>query len=415
MSNDLRDLTSSQLTKQEQVNLITQQIVRGLLGQSGNGIPIRATADTNTAGGNHFSSADPTNGIGIKAWSQNGTYGIEARNTGLYLTGQSGSSFTQGSVLFMGSSGLVSQDNTNFFWDDTGNTLKSLNLIVPTKAAIGASSLGSEVLTVTGNGRISTFLGVGGAPDTTHAILVTGLSKFTSRMGVGGDPDATVISKITGDQWITSKLGIGGTVDGTFVVKVTGSSSLWTTGIAQFDTRVGIGGAADGSAAFKVTGNSIFTGNIVNDTTTFVTDATNNSVGILTASPDSKLHVAGLIHVTDLVAFPTGGAGWEIYYDTVTPLAVIQSYSRSGSAWLNNAIYGLSVIIGASGVEKFKVDTTGIGFFGTAPTAQAADFGAVATGTADATYGTAERDSINEHSTAINAIRTLLRDKGLMA
>ena len=36
--------------------------------------------------------------------------------------GTSSSSFTEGSVLFMGASAL-SQDNTNFFWDDSTNSL----------------------------------------------------------------------------------------------------------------------------------------------------------------------------------------------------------------------------------------------------------------------------------------------------
>lgn len=37
--------------------------------------------------------------------------------------------FTQGSVLFAGSGGVLSQDNTNFFWDNTAKTLKVPKLV----------------------------------------------------------------------------------------------------------------------------------------------------------------------------------------------------------------------------------------------------------------------------------------------
>jgi hypothetical protein len=40
----------------------------------------------------------------------------------LYSTSVSGA-YTQGSVIFAGASGVLSQDNNNFFWDDTNNLL----------------------------------------------------------------------------------------------------------------------------------------------------------------------------------------------------------------------------------------------------------------------------------------------------
>ncbi len=47
------------------------------------------------------------------------------------------STMTAGSVLFAGTGGLVSQDNTAFFWD---NTAKTLFITSPTASAIGATS-----------------------------------------------------------------------------------------------------------------------------------------------------------------------------------------------------------------------------------------------------------------------------------
>jgi hypothetical protein len=46
-----------------------------------------------------------------------GTLAVSRGGTG------TGTAFTAGSVLFAGASGVYSQDNTNFFWDDTNNNL----------------------------------------------------------------------------------------------------------------------------------------------------------------------------------------------------------------------------------------------------------------------------------------------------
>lgn len=39
------------------------------------------------------------------------------------------SGFTQGSVIFAGAGGVLSEDNTNFFWEDTGNALRIKRLL----------------------------------------------------------------------------------------------------------------------------------------------------------------------------------------------------------------------------------------------------------------------------------------------
>lgn len=46
-----------------------------------------------------------------------GTLGVARGGTG------TGTAFTSGSVVFAGASGVYTQDNTNFFWDDTNNQL----------------------------------------------------------------------------------------------------------------------------------------------------------------------------------------------------------------------------------------------------------------------------------------------------
>jgi len=67
--------------------------------------------------------------------------------------------FTLGSVIFAGAAGVLSQDNANFFWDDTNNRL-GIGNAAPT-----------TTLDVTGNVNITGKLTVSGAIDPTMVLL----------------------------------------------------------------------------------------------------------------------------------------------------------------------------------------------------------------------------------------------------
>ena len=81
--------------------------VGDLIRGGASGAPTRLAA---VATGSVFASAGVNT---APAWSASPTL------TGLTLSG-----LTQGSVLFAGASGVVSQDNANFFFDDTNNNLR---------------------------------------------------------------------------------------------------------------------------------------------------------------------------------------------------------------------------------------------------------------------------------------------------
>lgn len=84
-----------------------------------------------------------------------GTLGVGNGGTGTATT------FTSGSVLFAGASGIYSQDNANFFWDDTNNYLglgtaspnTRLVVVSPTQTALPAGSLpaGTDLYVVGAN------------------------------------------------------------------------------------------------------------------------------------------------------------------------------------------------------------------------------------------------------------------------
>ena len=50
-------------------------------------------------------------------------YSLDVTGSGKFTAGVYLSTFTAGSVLFTGATGIISQDNANFFWDDTNNRL----------------------------------------------------------------------------------------------------------------------------------------------------------------------------------------------------------------------------------------------------------------------------------------------------
>lgn len=360
MANEVLDAVTGR-NDNETLERLLQILVRGVKGQAGNGIPIVATQDTHTTAANTFSSADATNGIGFDGSSQNATYRLEIRNSGMNISGAPTlNAFTVGSVLFVGASKVMSQDNSNFFWDDSNNRL-----------GIG-NNTPQQTLHVAGNGQVSTFFGAGGAPDTTHALLVSGLTKTSSRAGIGGDPAAATMLKVTGEGWITTRLGIGQDADATIalivngtaqttrlgvggaphatetvrvtgtlstsdkmaVKGVTGTEDFIVNGIAQVTTRFGIGGAPDATLAFKTTGSGVMTGYL-------------DSAG---------LRATG-------TSIPATGTGVELGYNSGATIGYLLSFDRGGSAYKAFTMYGLSIDMSPSGTSKFFVDGTGIRFF----------------------------------------------------
>lgn len=81
--------------------------------------------------------------------------------------------FTTGSVLFVGPSGILYQDNANFFWDDTNNRL-GLGTASPTsRLDITTNSLGVTQTTTSGLALVSTTAAAAGAQQISPALRFT--------------------------------------------------------------------------------------------------------------------------------------------------------------------------------------------------------------------------------------------------
>ena len=95
-------------------------------------------------------------------------------------------------------------------------------------------------------------------------------------------------------------------------------------------------------------------GVISQDNSNLFWDDTNNRLGIGTASPDTKLHVKGVIHIADpsssryfIEVFNTGGVGY------------IDSYDSTGNDYQDLVVRADDFIFEGEGTERFRITDTG--------------------------------------------------------
>ena len=220
-----------------------------------------------------------------------------ASTTNLIVSGM-----TNGSALFAGTAGLLSQDNTNYFWDDTNNflglgTASPLNRL-SVRSDSGNTTLTSEAgiaalanLDTTNNNFVTLEYG---ALNTVAAPVSLGFLSMQATDHTAGSVDSDFIIAPVAASTIaerlrvknTGEVGIGDTtpdflldVAGTFGVDgnitlgdasgdtVTVNSDAWTF---ANDTTVALSGGVNG---------------LNFDSNTLSIDATNNRIGIGTTTP----------------------------------------------------------------------------------------------------------------------------------
>jgi hypothetical protein len=151
--------------------------------------------------------------------------------------------FTTGSVVFAGASGIYTQDNANFFWDDTNNRL-GIGTTSPT-AVLTASGTSSSVFHAINTDTPSASAGAGivsytnGTP--TAADQRLGFYLFGSRGGVNGSYNAAGIQGFSSQAWTA------GTAQGSYLKFETTSD-----GAASRSERMRI--TANGGVSFGSSG-----------------------------------------------------------------------------------------------------------------------------------------------------------------
>lgn len=87
-------------------------------------------------------------------------------------------------------------------------------------------------------------------------------------------------------------------------------------------------------------------------------DGTNNKLGVGTSGPQARVDASGTIRATNTSTL-SSGTGVEILYSTGSALGKVQVYDRSGAAFKDLHVDGLTVRMAANGTEQGRVDTTG--------------------------------------------------------
>jgi hypothetical protein len=245
---------------------------------------------------------------------------------GIYVIGSgtlSVQSLTNGSVLFpAGGSGQISQDNANFFWDNTNKRL-----------GLGTASPGQRLDVHSSTGVNAQFNGTG-VTNATLQLQNAGTSKWTiGNYYNSGNNDFNIYDNVnttyrayftnTGYAIFPSNVIIGST-------NRSSSYGLDVYSSAYFRSSIYNLNYTQGSILFAGSG-----GLINQNNSQFFWDNTNNRLGIGTASPSYALDINGTIRVTGIATFSSSVNLGSIANSGDTSLLNIKQSSTS----YNNGIY----------------------------------------------------------------------------
>ena len=213
----------------------------------------RYLSNSGTSNNPAWAQVDLTNGV-------TGTLPVGNGGTG------TGTAFTAGSVVFAGASGVYSQNNSKFFWDNTAVALcvgtltqaGALTVLGATGAANTVGQVGASITGGAGGGSTSsTAAGAGGA-----ITLTTGNGGATtgSNIGVGGAGGTLTLKSGNGGAGALSNSGAGGQItiqSGNGTVSTSGVFNPSAGGLVAISS--GTGGSGTGIAGSGNGGNITLT------------------------------------------------------------------------------------------------------------------------------------------------------------
>jgi hypothetical protein len=294
---------------------------------------------------------DDTNnrlGIGNAAPAQ----ALHVTGTGRFTAGLIIDTMTSGSVLFAGTSGAVSQDNANLFWDDTNNRLgigTNASLVRALTVFDGVTGGGPVLIrstVTTGYSSISCFdssnveKGSFGYGNTGTGNTVAGLNYWYSPSNdIVFTPDAATnthrFGTASGSSFHELTNGSSAAVSaanaGRLRYNTTGQKAQWSfNGGAYFDAATYAAALTTGSVPFANGSNQL-----AQDNSNLFWDNTNKRLGIgASAAPATSLHVVhsdSSLHPVRVRNSAAAGFSSIEFYDSAGASAIVFGYGNSSA------------------------------------------------------------------------------------
>lgn len=317
-----------------------------------------------------------------------------------------GGAFTEGSVIFAGAGGLLAQDNSNFFWDDTNNQLKLGNgtaalpsyssVNFPTTGFFFSASLmrlsiaGTEALQFTRSGAHGRVGGVGGS------YIEFGSTGYTTITSTGASQNINIDPSATGRVIVHQATDAAGNGFAVFNIAAGGSFTAW----CDSSNRARLDGSSSGNSPILLNGAGA--GNILLRTTV-------DSGAVLNIGTNTTTTAGGMIFGTDFNFYRSGTS--VVTLKGATGQLVIESSTGTNPAYIRFGNTGGQVLIGieASSGGGLLAGSTGYAGVIVAPSTRVLQFGSSGTLalTLDASQDATFVGEITQNGGANNAIHTL--------
>ena len=314
-------------------------------------------------------------------------------NAGTATMGETITGGTQGSVLFVGAAGVLSQDNANFFWDGTNHRLGIGTVNPSNNLQISFANASNDNSGITLSNTNTN--GYGGSYNIQISQVgpgtFTGSRIFTENQGVGASAGAFLaFSTANTSQALVERMRIDnagnvgiGTASPSALFSV-GSSSQFQVSSAGAVTAVGVN---SGAGLLQGTGGLTVTGT----TSINVTGTANTSIGngtgtfALTSGGGLNVSTAGVLtgvsSIANSGAYTQSGTSANTFTGTSTfSNATYSALFTGGNVGIGTSSPASSLEIkGANSVDGLRVSLTGqnpylASFFNTAYSASSAVF-----------------------------------------
>jgi hypothetical protein len=256
----------------------------GVTATGGTGTNIQYRIDGTTLGGVSGSSVSGSM-VTLGILNLTNALGVAYGGTG------TATAFTQGSVVFAGAAGIYSQDNTNFFWDDTNNRL-GIGITVPRGGIDVANSATSALQYISTYSATSThkpalnFLK--SASNTIGTLTTTVNNEFLANISFQGVSATNTISD-----------------DPAYIAVYQDGNA----GATRVPGRIEFGTGSGSGATTKMTITGV--GNVGIGTSTFGTSMLGGIALFAGTCPTTAPADTGQVCVTDIAG--AGTAGWKFY------------------------------------------------------------------------------------------------------